>query len=128
MHMTYTTYFTRDVNRMAEFYVAIGLEEIVASRSDLYREVSAGAVRIGFAGQAAYASLNLADDADPTGLRGAITLDVGMPEDVGSAVQQALDAGGTLAKPGFETSFGQFLAVVKDPEGNAVRLAAAIAQ
>ncbi|KPL69241.1 hypothetical protein SZ64_14700 [Erythrobacter sp. SG61-1L] len=127
MHMTYTTFFTRDVNRMADFYVAIGLEEIESSRSEFYREVSAGGAKIGFAGQAAYTNLNIPDDANPTGLRNILTLDVGTPDNVGPTVDKAVAAGGELVKPGFETTFGQFLAVVKDPEGNAVRLAAAVA-
>ena len=128
MHMTYVTYLTHDVNRMAEFYVALGLEEIEASRSEYYREVSAGHVKIGFAPQQAYTTLNLLGDIEPTGLRSVITLDVGSPADVPLAADKAVEAGGKLIQPGFETTFGQFLAVVKDPEGNAVRLAAAVTE
>lgn len=127
MQLTYTTFFTRDVDRMADFYVALGLEEIESSRSEFYREVQAGGAKIGFAAQAAYANLDMPEEANPTGLRGIITFDVGTPDDVAPAVEKAVAAGGTLVKPGFETTFGQFLAVVRDPEGNALRLAAAVA-
>ncbi len=126
MHLTYTTFFARDVNLMADFYVALGLKEIETSRSEFYREVKAGDAKIGFTGQHAYETLGVPDDTDPTGLRSVITLDVGQPENVEPVVEKAIAAGGALAKPAFETTFGQYLAVVRDPEGNAVRLAAAV--
>jgi predicted lactoylglutathione lyase len=126
MNLTYVTYFTYDLNAMAEFYVAIGLEEIEASRSNSYREVKAGSAKIGFAAQAAYENLDLACDANPTGSRSLITFDVGHPENVTATVSRVIAAGGELVKPGFETSFGMYLAVVRDPEGNPFRLSAEV--
>lgn len=124
MDLTYVTYFTHDLNAMTEFYVAIGLEEIEASRSDSYREVKAGSAKIGFAAQAAYKNLDMACDADPTGSRSLITFDVGHSDNVAAIVSRVIAAGGELVKPGFETSFGMYLAVVRDPEGNPFRLSA----
>ncbi|MFN3232114.1 MAG: VOC family protein [Alphaproteobacteria bacterium] len=128
MNFTYTTFFARDVDKMAAFYIALGLHEIESSRSEYYREVSAGSAKIGFTSQAAYQTLGMPDESNPTGVRSVITLDVGSPDDVEPTVAKAVAAGGELVKPAFKTTFGQYLAVVRDPEGNVFRLAAAVTQ
>ena len=127
MRITYTTYFARDVDRLAEFYVdGLGLEEIAASRDARYREVIAGQIKLGFAYQGAYAMLDMADEAEPTGLRGVLTFDVGDVERVGPAVAKAVAVGASLVKPAHASFFGTWQAVLRDPEGNAFRLSAAL--
>lgn len=129
MRLSYTTFFARDVDALAEFYIdGLGLEEIAASRDARYREVIAGPIKIGFAHAGAYAMLDMADEADPAGLRGILTFDVGARESVAPAVARAVAAGATLVKPAFETFFGQYQAVLRDPAGNAFRLSAALAR
>lgn len=127
MHMTHATYFAHDLKKLTEYYVAIGLEEIESAHPEYYREVSAGGAKIGFAGQSAYESLGLIEEANPKGLRSILTFDVGTPEGVALAEGKAVAAGGELVKAGFQTVFGQFLAVVRDPEGNVFRLSAVTA-
>lgn len=124
MHMTYATYFAHDIDKLAEYYIAIGFEEVESSRSPYYREVFAGGAKIGFAAQAAYENLGLEDDADTKGIRSVLTFDVGTPADVAPATDKAVAAGGKLVKAGFQTVFGQFLSVLRDPEGNVFRLSA----
>lgn len=124
MHMTYATYFARDLDKLTDYYVAIGFEEVESSRSEYYREVLAGGAKIGFAVQSAYDTLGLADEADTKGIRSILTFDVGTPEDVAPATDKAVAAGGELVRAGFQTVFGQFLSVVRDPEGNVFRLSA----
>ena len=127
MNVTYQTYFARDVDALAEFYVAgLGLEEIAASRDVRYREVIAGPIKLGFAHQGAYAMLDLAGEASPTGLRGVLTFDVGAVDAVAPAVERAVAAGATLVKPAHASHFGTWQAVLRDPEGNALRLSAAL--
>lgn len=128
MNLTYSTYFARDVDRMAQFYIdALGLQEIVASAGGGYREVRAGPVKIGFAHQGAYAMLDLDDENEPTGLRSILTFDVGSAENVGAAVDRAVAAGAALVKPAYATHFGTLHAVLLDPEGNALRISAPLA-
>ncbi len=125
MRLTYVTFLARSVDTLAEFYVGgLGFEEVTASRDPRYREVKVGNTMIGFAHQGAYAMLALEGDANPTGTRGVLTFDVGRRADVQPAVDRALANGATLVKPPFDTPFGQHLAVIRDPEGNVLRLAA----
>ena len=125
MHLTYVTFLARSVDTLAEFYIdGLGFEEVVASRDPRYREVVAGTAKIGFAHQGAYTVLALEDEANPTGTRGVLTFDVGRRADVQPAVDRALAHGATLVKPPFDTLFGQHLAVIRDPEGNVLRLGA----
>ena len=127
MRLTYVTFLARDVATLAQFYIdAFGLEEVLASRDERYREVTGGGCMIGFAHQGAYAMLDLADEANPTGIRSLVTFDVGGRGDVAPAVAKAQACGATLVKPAFDTFFGQHLAVLRDPEGNVFRLSAAV--
>lgn len=127
--ISYTTFFAADVDALAEFYIGgLGLEEIAASRDARYREVIAGPIKLGFAHAGAYAMLDMPGEANPTGLRGILTFDVGARDAIDPAVERAVAAGATLVKPAFETFFGQYQAVLRDPAGNAFRLSAAIAR
>jgi predicted enzyme related to lactoylglutathione lyase len=126
MRLTYATFLARDVAALAQFYIdGLGLEEVEGSRDERYREVKAGGCMIGFATAAVKEPLGL-DTAEPLGLRTLVTLDVGTVAEVAPAVARAVAAGATLIRPPFDTQFGQHLAVLGDPEGNAFRLSAAI--
>lgn len=129
MRLSYLTFIARDVAALARFYAdALGLQEVEASRDERYREVDAGGTMIGFASQDAYATLDLAEDAAPTGTRVLASFDVGAPDAVHPAVERASAHGGTLVKAPFDTPFGQHLAVMRDPEGNVFRLTAWLAR
>ncbi|WP_157216331.1 VOC family protein [Flavisphingomonas formosensis] len=127
MTLTYVTFLSTNVDRLAQFYVdALGLEEIEASRDHRYREVIAGGCKIGFAYAGAYETLGLAEDANPTGFRSVLTFAVGSVAEVGPGADRAVAAGATLVKPGFDTFFGQHQAVLRDPDGNVFRISAPI--
>ncbi|CAN5265863.1 VOC family protein [soil metagenome] len=127
MKLIYVTFIARDVAKLAQFYIdGLGLEEVEASRDHRYREVKGDGVMIGFAHEGAYAMLDMAGDANPTGVRSLVTFDVGSKAAVQPAVERAVASGATLVKPPFDTFFGQHLAVLKDPEGNAFRLSAMV--
>lgn len=128
MKLSYVTFIARDVAALAQFYIdALGLEEVLASRDERYREVKAGGAMIGFAHQGAYAMLDMPNEADPTGTRSLVTFALDDRADVAPAMTRALDCGATVVKPPFDTYFGRHLAVLRDPEGNIFRLAAAAA-
>ncbi|CAN5218460.1 VOC family protein [soil metagenome] len=125
MKLVYVTFIARDVTALAQFYIdGLGLAEVESSRDHRYREVKGDGVMIGFAHEGAYAMLDMAGDANPTGMRSLVTFDVGGKAAVQPAVDRALASGATLVKAPFDTFFGQHLAVLKDPEGNAFRLSA----
>jgi predicted enzyme related to lactoylglutathione lyase len=125
VNLSYVSIFTRDVARLPTFYVEVfGLEEIMASGSDRYRELDLGAVKLGFPLVDAYAALDLQDQADPTGVRAMLTFAANSAAKVEELAGRAVARGARLAKSGFPTAFGQYVAVVLDPEGNAVRISA----
>ena len=127
MRLSYTTFLARDVAALAQFYIdGLGLEEVESSRDHRYREVRGGGCMIGFAHEAAREMLDMAGEADPTGIRSLLTFDVGAVAAVTPAIERAVAHGATLVKPPFDSFFGQHQAVLRDPEGNAFRLSAAL--
>jgi len=125
LRISYLTMFTTDLEALPDFYVEVfALEEVVSSRSDRYRELKVGDLMLGFPWIDAYANLNMTDQADPTGVRSMVTFAAQGMSEVDTLVAKATEHGARLVKPAFQTDFGQYLAVVLDPEGNAVRIAA----
>ncbi len=69
-----------------------------------------------------YARKSLAEDAtvpsDGSGFRGfALAHNVGSPDEVDRLLQQAVDAGATLRKPGQKASWGGYSGYFEDPDG-----------
>jgi hypothetical protein len=125
VQLSYVSIFTRDVETLPDFYAeAFGLAEIETSRSHRYRELSLGPLKLGFPFVDAYAALDMADQAEPTGVRSMLTFAAADPAAVDALTALAVQRGARLVKPGFTTGFGQYLSVILDPEGNAVRISA----
>ncbi len=125
--LSYISIITRQVSELPDFYIEVfGLEEILASRSDRYRELSLGDVKLGFPSVDTYQLLDMGDQADPTGVRTLITFAVETAALVDRLTGLAVDRRGRLVKPPFATSFGQYLSVILDPEGNAIRISAVL--
>jgi len=123
VRLSYVSIFTKDVAALPSFYVDVfGLEEVAASRSDRYRELAVGDMMIGFSFIDAYKMLDMADQAEPTGVRSMVTFVVDGVAEVDRLTARAAAHGGRVAKPPFATGFGQVLSVVLDPEGNALRI------
>jgi len=128
VRLSYTTFLARDVAALATFYVeGLLLEEVMASRDERYREVKAGdGCMIGFATETVRPLINLPEE-PATGTRSLLTFNVDTVADVAPAVGRAVAAGAELVREAMETGFGQYQAVLRDPEGNTFRLSAAIA-
>ena len=128
VRISYLTIFTRDVTALPDFYIAVfGLSEVETSRSERYRELIIGELKLGFPLVDAYRVLGMADQADPTGVRSMPTFAVDSAESVARLTDRAVQQGARLTKGPFSTHFGQVLSVLLDPEGNAFRISAAIA-
>jgi predicted enzyme related to lactoylglutathione lyase len=129
VHVTYVSIFTRDVAALPSFYVDVfGLEEIAASASDRYRELAVGALKIGFPLIDAYRVLDMEDQANPTGVRSMVTFAAEDAAAVDRLTASAAAHGGRVVKGPFATAFGQYLSIVLDPEGNALRISAALSE
>jgi predicted enzyme related to lactoylglutathione lyase len=129
VRLSYVSLFTRDVEALPDFYIAVfGLTEVEASRSDRYRELMLGELKLGFPSIDAYAVLDMADQADPTGVRALVTFAADSPAAVDTLTARAAAHGGRQVKGPFTAGFGQYLCVFLDPEGNAFRISAPSAQ
>ena len=113
----------RDVQAQFDFYRAVlGLPEAKASRSPIYRALETPDFQFGFNAAPAYALLGLADRQPAAGERVPVvayaTLMLDGPGAVDAAVQAAQHAGGRVVKAPYATYYGQWQAVLADPEDN----------
>lgn len=120
--------FCRDVAAQATFYARLlGIAEIAAHRSPIYRGLSVGGAEFGLNAMPAYALLGIearrpAADAMPVTTAWP-TFVVDTPGEVDAAIDGVEGLGGTVLKRPFATYYGQWQALAADPEGNAFRLA-----
>jgi predicted enzyme related to lactoylglutathione lyase len=123
--LTYASLIAHDIEALADFYQGLfDLEEVAASRSEKYREFLTGGSKLGIVHFGGYAMLDLPvrDPASPVSQ--ILTFDVGTTGAVDAGLAVATTRGAKLVKAPFETFYGQYLAVLLDPEGNAFRISA----
>jgi predicted enzyme related to lactoylglutathione lyase len=119
----YVNIFARDVVKLAGFYAGVfGLNEIVASRSPIFRGLKTKKANIGFNAYDAYELLNLPKSPDGTGIKALVTFDVERADEVDRLTPIAVAKGATLRKAPFTTYYGWYQSVLLDPEGNAFRI------
>ncbi|CEF57420.1 VOC family protein [Acetobacter ghanensis] len=120
--LAYTNIFTADINRLADFYSELfGLEELLESRSPLFRGFTAGGSAIGFSAPEAYDLLGLKPQ-EGSGDRVLQTFDAPDADTVSALTDKAVLLGATLVKEPFKTYYGWFQSVLRDPDGNAFRI------
>ena len=118
----YVNVFAKNMVALAEYYQTLfNLEEITASRSDYFRGFETGECCIGISSLDAYGLLSLTkpDTQTDTIL---MTFGASSREDVDDRCNYAVKLGGKMLKPPFETYYGWYQAVLRDPEGNPFRI------
>jgi predicted enzyme related to lactoylglutathione lyase len=121
--LEFVNIFARDIEKLASFYADVfGLEELVASRSPIFRGLKTKKANIGFNAYEAYALLNLQQWTDGAGIKAFTTFAVGGSEEVDRLTVVAVEKGATLLKAPFTTYYGWYQSVLLDPEGNAFRI------
>jgi predicted lactoylglutathione lyase len=118
----YVNVFAKDMVALADYYQRLfDLEEITASRSDYFIGFESGRCCIGFSSQAAYELLSLtqAESQTDTVLT---TFGASSREAVDAQSKVAVELGGTLVKAPFETYYGWYQSILRDPEGNPFRI------
>jgi catechol 2,3-dioxygenase-like lactoylglutathione lyase family enzyme len=123
--------FCRDIERQLAFYRAVlGLSEIVASRSPIFRALGDDTVELGLNAHAAYTLLGLegraATSHDTAPVTAYPTFMVDAPSAVDAACARAVTHAGRILKGPYPTYYGQWQAVLEDPEGHVFRLASAV--
>ena len=120
----------RDIEAQMAFYARLlGWPEAVHSRSAIYRALEHEGMQFGFNAAPAYALLGLADrtpDAATTPpVTAYATFMLDTPGAVDAAVREALAGGGRVVKAPYATYYGQWQAVLSDPEQHVFRVSAA---
>ena len=118
----YVNVFAKNMVALAEYYQTLfNLEEITESRSDYFIGFETGGCCIGISSPGAYELLSLTkpDIQTDTIL---MTFGATSQEDVDARCNYAVELGGTVLKPPFETYYGWCQAVLRDPEGNPFRI------
>ncbi len=121
--------FCRDIEALMRYYQALlGLPEAEQSRSPIYRAVQAPGFQLGFNAHEAYGLLGLSERApvgtQPWPVTGYATFMLDDSAAVDQAAVRAAALGGYVIKPPYPTYYGQWQAVLADPEDNVFRISA----
>ncbi|MCU0761378.1 MAG: VOC family protein, partial [Steroidobacteraceae bacterium] len=113
-----------DIDRQLAFYQGLfGFAEIERSRSPIYRALDTGESELGFNAPAARDLLSLPPAGPAPGVDVFATFVLDGPGAVDAAAARAVELGGLQLKPPFRTYYGQWQAVLADPEGHVFRVA-----
>lgn len=124
----YVNFFCRDIAAQCAFYAAVlGLPEHPPVRSPIYRALQGPAFELGFNAWPAYELLGLSERRPARDARPPVqcypTLMLASPEAVDQAAHDAAAQGGRVLQGPFATYYGQWQAVLSDPEGQVFRVA-----
>lgn len=121
----------QDIEAQLQFYQALlQLPEAPGTRSAIYRAVETEHFQLGFNAPEAYALLGLANRQPgaalplPRSVTGYATFMLDTPGAVEAASAQVEALGGKVIKPPYATYYGQWQAVLADPEDNVFRVSA----
>lgn len=116
--------FSENFIALSEFYRDLfDLPEVEDLRSDVFRGYMSGDVMVGFSAPAAYEMLGLNERQAGENDQTAFTFRCDSKEALESCLEQGLAKGGSLVKAPFMTYYHWYMAVIRDPDGNAIRLA-----
>ncbi|QPM90003.1 VOC family protein [Pseudooceanicola algae] len=116
--------FSEDFVTLSEFYRdCFDLTENESLRSDVFRGYMAGDVMVGFSALAAYDMLGLTPRKAGEGDQTAFTFKCESKLSLDEIVEKAKGLGATMVQEQFMTYYHWYMAVLRDPDGNAIRLA-----
>ncbi|WP_434288803.1 VOC family protein [Celeribacter sp. SCSIO 80788] len=116
--------FSEEFIALSEFYRDVfDLPEVEDLRSDVFRGYLSGEVMVGFSALAAYEMLGLDQRMPGEHDQTAFTFRCDTKEALDACLEKALARGGTLVQEQFMTYYNWYMAVLRDPDGNAIRLA-----
>jgi predicted lactoylglutathione lyase len=121
--LSYVNVFAQDIEALSGFYRDLfGFTEIPAIRSPIFVGLDTGKSCLGFNAQDAYGLLNLAGEANPTGVKFLLNIDVDSMAEVDRLVPVAVASGAVVVKPPYRTYYDWYQAVLLDPEKNVFRI------
>ena len=123
----YVNLFCQDIVAQMQFYATLlGLPEARHSRSPIFRAIETAGFQFGFHAPPAYALLSLTDRkprvATPADVSAYPTFMLESPDAVNQGCARAAELGGRVIKRPYATYYGEWQAVLDDPEGHVFRL------
>ena len=127
----YFSIFCKDIDAQLAFYLALlRMPEAATQRSPIYRCIQASSFEFGFHAAAAYSLLGVADRIPAPGQISPVsspvtsyaTFMLGSCAEVDELTAKAAELGGRSIKAPYPTYYGQWQAVLADPENNMFRL------
>ena len=123
----YFSIFCNDIEAQLTFYLALlRMPEAATQRSSIYRCIQASSFEFGLHAAPAYALLGVADRIPaPSQVRSVAsyaTFMLGSCAEVDELTAKAKQLGGRIIKAPYPTYYGQWQAVLADPEDNMFRL------
>ena len=123
----YFSLFCKNFEAQLAYYLALlSMPEAVTHRSAIYRCIQATNFEFGFHAAPAYALLGVADRApamlQTSPVTGYATFMLGSCAEVDASSLKAAALGGRIIKAPYPTYYGQWQAVLLDPENNMFRL------
>jgi catechol 2,3-dioxygenase-like lactoylglutathione lyase family enzyme len=123
-------FFCQDIDAQLAFYTQLlDLPEAGHAHSPIYRAVETPHFQFGFHAHAAYELLMIGDRIPAVGTRGCVsgypTFMLDSPEAVSEGVQRAAELGAKVIKDPYPTYYGEWQAVLADPEDHVFRLSCA---
>jgi catechol 2,3-dioxygenase-like lactoylglutathione lyase family enzyme len=125
----YVNLFCHDIAQQLRFYQALlGLEEATHSRSPIYCALASPTFQFGFHAPPAYGLLNLSGHAPAIDAQASVTtyatFMLDSPAAVSEATARVQSLGGRVIKEPYATYYGEWQAVLSDPESHVFRLSA----
>ena len=123
----YFSLFCKDIEAQLAFYLALlRMPEAAKSRSPIYRCIQASSFEFGFHAAPAYALLGVGDripaPAQAIPITSYATFMLGSCAEVDALTANVTQLGGRIIKAPYPTYYGQWQAVLADPENNMFRL------
>lgn len=123
----YHNLFCKDIEAQLHFYgQLLGVDEALHLRSPIYRGFETPSFQFGFHAPAAYRLLQLESRTpDPAGDKPVTSYPTFMldtPDSVTYSAERVAALGGRVIKAPYATYYGQWQAVLADPEGHVFRL------
>jgi len=120
--LNFINLFSHDIERLGNFYQTVFELTQVEERTPVYRGYIAGGITLSISAWSIYDLLSLTPHLPEHGDQAALTFVTDDAADLQATLDRALALGASMVREPFRTSYGFMMAVLRDPDGNPVRI------
>ena len=121
--LSFASLMVAEPDRSVGFYAELfGLPEVEELASPYFRGLRIGPTVLGFSGPKAYELLELPVPAGTDGVDTFLTFEAPDRDGVTALTARAAELGGSVVKEPYDTYYGAWQSVVRDPDGHAFRI------